>query len=301
MNLQILADGCVAGSLIALGAAGVTLTYGTLRFGHFAHGELLSAGAYMALLLASFAGSYLPVLSVAPDGATATPALLLGLLGAAVGTGLLALAVDALVYRRLRGRGQSIAIVMASFGVSMALRAIMETMFGARGRYYSEEISIAVDLGVARLSPDRLLLVGVVALVFVLLGFLMTRSRIGQEMRAVGENPELAAVVGIDVPRVIRATWWVGGTLAGIAGVGLGLLVQVRPSMGAELLLPMFAAAIAGGLGSLRGALVGGLLVGIGEAFAVALVGAEWRAAVAFTLIVVVLLVRPAGLYRRAG
>jgi len=300
MNLQVPVDGVIDGALLALGAAGVTLTYGTLRFGNFAHGELVSVGAYGAWLAAGALATLVPMLGVTFDGATATPALLIGLVVGALVAGGLALAVDALVYRRLRARGAAINIVMASFGVSMALRALLEAGFGARPRYYSEDLSIALDLQVARVSPDRLMVVALVMVIFGLLALGATRTRLGREMRAVGENPSLAAIVGIDVPRVVRATWMVGGAVAGAAGVGLGLLVQVRPSMGAELLLPMFAAAIVGGIGSLRGALVGGLLVGLGEAIAVQWAGPEWRAGVSFALLVAVLVVRPQGLFGRA-
>ena len=116
-------------------------------------------------------------------------------------------------------------------------------------------------------------------------------------MRAVSENPELARVGGIDVDHVIRFTWLLGGALAGVAGVVVGLLVQLRPSMGFDLLLPLFAAAILGGIGSVPGAVVGGLVVGLSEASAVAIVGAPWRGAVAFAILIAVLLVRPTGLF----
>jgi len=299
MNLQVLLDGVVEGSLIALGAAGVTLTYGTLRFGNFAHGELVSVGAYWALLVAGAIGALLPDSLVTPEGFTATPALLIGLLAGAVLTGLVAVMIDNLVYRPLRDRGAAMAVSMARFGVSMAMRAALEVGFSARPRYYSDELSIAWDLGFARIASDRVLVWALSMLIFMALALYLTRSRTGREMRAVGENRQLAEVVGIDVRRVLRMTWLIGGGLAGAAGVGIGLLVQIRPSMGAEVLLPMFAAAIVGGLGSLRGALLGGLLIGLGEAVAVAYVGAEWRAAVSFTLLVVVLLVRPTGLFGR--
>ncbi len=299
MSLQVLADGLIQGSLIALGAAGVTMTYGTLRFGNFAHGELMSAGAYAALVVVGALGSVWPASLVTPDGMTVTIALGVGLLIAALGSGLVASVIDRVVFKPVRDRGVAIAVSMASFGVSMALRALLETIFSARPRYYSEDLSIAWEFGDVRIAPDQLVVVAVVALIFMLLGWFLTRSRIGREMRAVGENPTLAAVVGIDVAQVVRATWLCGGAVAGAAGVGLGLLVQIRPSMGAELLLPMFAAAIVGGLGSLRGALLGGLLVGCGEAAAVAYVGAQWRAAVSFALLVLVLMIRPAGLFGR--
>jgi branched-chain amino acid transport system permease protein len=118
-------------------------------------------------------------------------------------------------------------------------------------------------------------------------------------MRAVSENAALAGVYGIDVGRVVRVTWIVGAALACVAGVMAGLLVQIRPYMGFDLLLPLFAAAILGGIGSMPGAMLGGLIIGLAEAFTVQLVGAQWRAGVAFVVLVLVLLIRPAGIFGR--
>ena len=118
-------------------------------------------------------------------------------------------------------------------------------------------------------------------------------------MRAVSENPALARVAGVDVDATIRFTWAIGGALAAASGVMLGLLVQIRPFMGFDLLLPLFAAAILGGIGSAPGAFAGALIVGLGEAMTVQLVGAEWRAAFAFLVLIAVLIVRPTGLAGR--
>ena len=118
-------------------------------------------------------------------------------------------------------------------------------------------------------------------------------------MRAVSENPALALAAGVDVDAVIRFTWAIGGGLAAASGVMLGVLVQIRPFMGFDLLLPLFAAAILGGIGSALGAFAGALIIGLGEAITVALAGAEWRAAVAFLVLIAVLIIRPAGLAGR--
>jgi len=150
-----------------------------------------------------------------------------------------------------------------------------------------------------RVTPDQIGLLVITAMLVVGLHLLLTRSAIGRSMRAVSENPSLARVVGIDAARVVRVTWLIGGALACASGVMLGLVVQIRPTMGAELLLPLFAAAILGGIGSVPGALAGGLIVGIAEAGAVQIAGAEWRAAVAFVVLIAVLLLRPTGLFGR--
>jgi branched-chain amino acid transport system permease protein len=190
--------------------------------------------------------------------------------------------------------------VMASFGASMALRSLLEFAFTSRPAYFSRDLQIALPIGLGiRVTPDQIALLGVTAALMIGVHLLLTRTQIGRAMRAVSENPALARVAGVDVARVIRAAWLIGGALACVAGVMLGLLVQIRPFMGFDLLLPMFAAAILGGIGSVPGALAGALIVGVSEAAAVQMIGAEWRAAVAFLLLIGVLLVKPTGLFGR--
>jgi branched-chain amino acid transport system permease protein len=299
--MQFLADGLVAGATIGLGAVGVTLTYSILRFANFAHGEFISWGCYLALVIAGAIGAWSSA-SVRALGALSIGANVLaaGLLAMAL-TGLLAIGLDALLFRRLRRHGGSITAVIASFGAALALRAALEAIFSSRPVYLSQELQIAMRIGGLRITPDQLALLGVAALLVGALQLLLTRSNAGRSMRAVSENPALARIVGIDVAAVIRLTWFIGGALACASGVMLGLVVQIRPTMGAELLLPLFAAAILGGIGSVPGALLGGLIVGVAEAATVQVIGAEWRAAVAFLILIAVLLLRPSGLFGRAA
>lgn len=301
MTLQFVADGLIAGALIGLGAIGVTLTYSILRFANFAHGEFISFGAYATLLLAGaigaiFAGSTQSIGSLSIGWAVVAA----GLIAMAL-TGLLALALDFLVFRRLREKGAAITTVMASFGASMALRALLEFMFTSRPTYFSRDLQIAMPIGLGiRVTPDQMALLGVTAALLIAVHLLLTRTQTGRAMRAVSENPSLARVAGIDVDRVVRTTWLLGGSLACAAGVMLGLLVQIRPYMGFDLLLPLFAAAILGGIGSVPGAVAGALIVGVSEAAAVQMVGAEWRAAVAFLLLSGILLIKPTGLFGKS-
>ena len=148
-----------------------------------------------------------------------------------------------------------------------------------------------------RASADQLLLLATALALMAGLHLLLTRTALGRAMRATSENPALAQVSGIDVARVVRRTWLIGGALAAVAGVFLGLTVQLRPYMGFDLLLPLFAAAILGGIGSVPGAMLGGLVIGLAEALAVPVIGAEYRAAVAFAILLAMLLVRPHGLF----
>jgi branched-chain amino acid transport system permease protein len=301
MTLQFLADGFIAGALIGLGAIGVTLTYSILRFANFAHGEFVSFGAYATLLLAAIIGSVFAGADQSIGPFSFGWGVVVATLAAMALTGALALALDYLLFGRLRDKGAAITIVMASFGASMALRSLLEFAFTSRPAYFSRDLQIALPIGFGiRVTPDQMALLAITAALMIGVHLLLTRTQIGRAMRAVSENPALARVAGVDVAGVIRAAWLIGGALACVAGVMLGLLVQIRPFMGFDLLLPMFAAAILGGIGSVPGALAGALIVGVSEAAAVQMIGAEWRAAVAFLLLIAVLLIRPTGLFGRS-
>ena len=298
MSIQFLADGLIAGATLGLGAIGITLTYSILGFANFAQGEFISWGCYLTWGMAAAIAAWIPSSTEAIGALSVGWNVVIAALAAMLITGIMAVALDAVLFRPLRTRGASIAAVIASFGASMALRALLEAVVPARQAYLSSELSMAIPLMKGlRVTPDQIMLLVAAAVAVCALTLMITRTDIGRSMRAVSENPALARVTGIDVAHVIRVTWFVGGALACAAGVMLGLLVQIRPSMGAELLLPLFAAAILGGVGSVPGALLGGLIVGVAEAATVQWWGAQWRAAVAFVVIALVLLLRPTGLF----
>jgi len=297
MNLQFIVDGLLTGSMIGLGAIGVTLTYSILRFSNFAHGDFMAWGTYATLAVVSAIGAIFG--KVAPIGPLSFGWPLIVAVIVAMGfTGVLALALDKVLFARLRAKGQSIIVVMASFGASMALRSLLEFLFTSRPTYFSRAIQIAMPVGFGiRITPDQIALLIVTALLVFGVHMLMTRTQTGRSMQALSQNPALARVVGIDVTKVVRITWLIGGGLACVAGVMIGILVQIRPLMGFDMLLPMFAAAILGGIGSVPGAVLGGLIIGLAEAGAVQLIGAEWRAAISFIILMAVLFVRPIGLF----
>ncbi len=297
MNLQFIIDGLLTGSMIGLGAIGVTLTYSILRFSNFAHGDFMAWGTYATLAVVSATGAIFG--KVAPIGPLSFGWPLIVAVILAMGfTGALALALDKVLFARLRAKGQSIIVVMASFGASMALRSLLEFLFTSRPAYFSRAIQIAMPIGFGiRITPDQIALLIVTALLVFGVHMLMTRTQTGRSMQALSQNPALARVVGIDVAKVVRVTWLIGGGLACVAGVMIGILVQIRPLMGFDMLLPMFAAAILGGIGSVPGAVLGGLIIGLAEAAAVQLIGAEWRAAISFIILMAVLFIRPIGLF----
>jgi branched-chain amino acid transport system permease protein len=300
MNLQFAADGLLTGAVIGLGAIGVTLTYSILRFANFAHGELVTFGAYASLVIAGALG-WLAAGFAEPIGPFSFgPSIIVALLLATPLTGLLALLIDWALFRHLREKAQAITVVMASFGASMALRSLVEFVFTSRPAYFSRELQMTMPLGLGiRATPDQMAALILALILAIGMHLLIAHTETGRAMRAISENPTLARIVGVDVARVVRLTWVIGGGLASAAGVMVGILVQIRPYMGFDLLLPFFAAAILGGIGSVPGALIGGLVVGLGEALAAQTVGAEWRGAVAFILLILMLLLRPTGLFGR--
>ncbi len=291
---QILVDGVTSGAMIALGAIGVTLTYGLLRFANFAHGEFATWGAYAAMALAAALGGAGEPLGDLTFGWH----MIAALLGAVVLTALLAAALDWLLFARLRRQGSAIVLVIASFGASLALRSALEFGFGPQPYYYSREIAMTVRLGGGmRATWDQIFVLIVAVALMAATHLMLQHTALGRSLRATSENPDLARLAGIDVARVIKATWLLGGGMAAAAGVFLGITVQLRPTMGFELVLPLFAAAILGGIGSVPGAMVGGMVIGIAEAAAVPIAGAQYRAAVAFVVMLAMLLLRPRGLF----
>lgn len=298
--LPFLMDGLLLGSTLALGAVGLTLTYSILGFANFTHGDLITWGAYFVLSVlvawTAATGSGLGQLGALSFGWPFLAALAVAM----VLTGAVGLLLDRLLFRPLRQQGTQIVLVIASFGASLALRYGLAFVYGPEPAYYTREIQLATPivsgLPAVRATPDQLFVLGLTAVLVVGLHLLLTRTTLGRAMRAVSENPTLARVVGVDPVVVARWTWLLGGALATVSGVFVGLTVQVRPWLGFDLLLPLFAATILGGVGSVYGAVLGGLLIGLAEALAVPAVGAEYRAAVAFMVLLAVLLVRPRGL-----
>ncbi|MCX7684027.1 MAG: branched-chain amino acid ABC transporter permease [Acetobacteraceae bacterium] len=299
--LQLVADGLIVGSVVSLGAVGLTLTYSLLRFANFGHGELLTWGAYLTL---AFLGLLLAGAEMAPIGPFSFGwPLLAALMLALPATAAIALAVDWALFRRLARHGNAITLVIASFGAALALRNLVQFIWGTLPEYYTREIQIAIRLvprdvlGGLRITPDQLLVLALTAAVVVLLHLFLSYSTLGRAMRATAMNPALARLAGADVAKVARATWVIGAALACIAGVFAGLTGQIRPMMGFDLLLPLFAAAILGGIGNVWGAVIGGLIVGLAESFTVPLLGAEYRAAGSFAVLIAILLLRPTGLF----
>jgi branched-chain amino acid transport system permease protein/neutral amino acid transport system permease protein len=296
---ELLVYGMVLGSIIALGAIGLTLLFGVLRFAHFAHGDLMTLGAYVALFLnAEFLVALgMPELKWGPlsFGGRMLGALLVSM---AVTT-LVALLIDRMLYAPLRDRGSSSAILaIASLGMALILRSLLYLIWGPQFLFYSQELRLAWEfpLGV-RLKPDQLFILVLALLLVLLLYLFLQHTKLGKAMRATADNPQLALVCGIDTAYVTAWTWGIGASLAAAAGVLYGIDAQLRPDMGWSFLLSLFAAVILGGIGSPLGAWVGGMILGVVQQVSTAFLLPTYKPAVAFVVLILLLCIRPRGLF----
>ena len=281
--------GLVLGSIYALGAIGVTLTFGILRFANFSHGEVMTLGVYFSWSLVQITG--LHPLIVMPV--------------AMVFTVVVALAIDRLFYKPLRN-APAIMLVMASFGLMLMVRSVTQFFWGVQLKTVLPGISHPYVIGdFLRIAPKHVLIIGFAILLMYAVHYVLTYTRIGKAMRAMSDSPELARLTGIDTEKVVMATWIMGAALACAAGVFLAVDTQVETQMGTKLLLPMFAAAILGGVGKPYGAMAGGLIIGLAEELSSyhwigsdALLNPGYKSGVAFALMVAMLIWRPTGLFR---
>jgi branched-subunit amino acid ABC-type transport system permease component len=296
---ELLVYGVVLGSIMALGAIGLTLLYGVLRFAHFAHGDLMTLGAYVVLLLNV---ELLPALGM-PElklGPLSFGGRMLGSLVVSMGvTALVALLIDRILYHPLRARRSSPAILaIASLGMAFILRSLVYIVWGPQFLFYSHELRPAWVLPLeVRLKPDQVFILVMVLLLVLLLYVFLQRTKLGKAMRATADNPQLAWVCGIDTGRVTACTWGLGAALAATAGVLYGIDAQLRPDMGWSFLLPLFAAVILGGIGNPLGALVGGIILGVVQQVSTAFLLPTYKPAVAFLVLILLLFVRPRGLF----
>lgn len=291
--------GIMLGSIIALGGVGISLVYGVLRFANFAHGDFMTAGAYVAFAI-------LPLL---PQGAPLKPfsfgwEFLVALIVAMPITGLVASGIDRVIFRPLRRkRSSAIILAMASLGMAFFIRSIVYLGWGADFHFYylaRERPALHLPLGI-RVRPDQFFILGAALLLVFLIYLLLEKTKMGKAMRATADNPELARVSGINTEQVILWTWMIGGAMAAAGGVLLGLNAQLSPMMGWWLLLPLFAAVILGSIGNPYGALVGGLIIGIVQQVSTAFLNPAYGRGVAFLIMIIVLLVRPQGIFGKPG
>ncbi|WP_434054372.1 MAG: branched-chain amino acid ABC transporter permease [Roseibium sp.] len=301
--IQHLVDGILVGSFLSLGAIGLTMVMHILRFANFSHAELLSIGAYCALVFDRLFESLLPVLAAKIGPLSMTGALLLSILISMLVTGLSAVLIDKLVFRRVRQKGGELSMVFASFGMSLVIRNVIGLVFGLSSELYSRDIAFAMVLSrdpLLLVKPDQVFVLIAALVIMFALYLLFSRTTIGFALRAIAENPSLAQVHGVNLKKMIALVWIMGGALGAIAGVFYGLSYQITPVMGRDLVLPIFAATIVGGIGSVYGAVLGGFIVGVASNIALVVLPSGYSPSVPFVMILLVLLIRPNGLFGEA-
>jgi branched-subunit amino acid ABC-type transport system permease component len=289
--LQLAANGLVIGSIVAIAAVGVSLIYGILRLVNFAYGDVMTFGAFVAVLFNDRLGQSMVVATALAMAATAA----------------LSVALEGVLWRPLRARRAGfMSLFLASIGLALVLRQAIFLVAGPQPRSYDVDPYKVYVLGSVRLSGSQGVAIVVAAAAIALVGLLLGRTSVGRTMRAVADDRALAAVAGVDTSRVIVVTWLLAGLVGGLAGV-LAALVQSSfdPNFGFTLLLPIFAAVVLGGIGSAYGALLGGLVLGLATELSTwpgfhGGVNPVYKPVVAFVVLIAVLLVRPQGLLGRA-
>jgi branched-chain amino acid transport system permease protein len=284
-----LIPGIVLGSIYALGAIGITLTFGILRFANFAHGEIMTLGAYLTLTMMWITGWHPLVLL------PVTMALL----------ALIVVGLDQAFFKPFRTR-PAVILVIASFGLMLMIRSFTQFTWSAQLQAFVPGIQRpSVFFDVLRVQPKHIIIVTSAIVLMGIVHYVLAHTRIGKAMRAMSDSAELARLTGIDTELVIKATWILGAATAAAAGVFLAFDSHVSTMMGFQILLPTFAAAIVGGIGRPYGAMAGGLLIGITEELSsypwigdTPLLSPGYKAGVSFAIMVAVLIWRPSGLFR---
>jgi len=295
---QELVNGITTGALYSLVALGFSMVYGVLKLLNFAHGDLYMVGAYIGFFVIQWFGG--------PSSLSiAVPLLLLIMFVlAGVVVGGLGVAIERFAYRPLRDAPR-IAPLITAIGISFFLENAALLLFGAQFRVYNtaDFISLSSGIQIGSVTIDSVQIIVLVLGLVLMVGLreLVNRTKLGKQMRAVAADREAAEMMGVNVNFTIAATFFLGSALAGVAGVMGGLLFnQVTPTIGFIVGLKAFTAAVVGGIGSLPGAMLGGLLIGVAESMITGYVSSTYTNLFVFALLIVVMLVRPSGLLGRA-
>ncbi|RUY00405.1 branched-chain amino acid ABC transporter permease [Mesorhizobium sp. M2A.F.Ca.ET.040.01.1.1] len=278
---ELFIGGLMSGLVVGLAALAITLVFGIARFPNAATGDAMTVGAFVALTASAVTGS-----------------VIVGGLIATITGALIGVVSYLLVFRKLAVRS-SVANLLASIGVAFFIRAIVGVIFGHQQQVFQLPLVRPWRVFDIRVQPSDLNLAIVAAMTLAAVFLILYATPIGRRMRAVADDPGLARVSGISPIRVMIALWAMAGSVSSIAGVMYGIKTVVTPEMGWDMLLPAFAAAILGGIGHPIGAIVAGILLGTLQEMATPFVGFTYKIAISFVVLLIVLLVRPRGLFGR--
>ena len=288
--LQQLVNGLSLGSIYALIALGYTMVYGVLRLINFAHGDVYMLGAYVGYFLSRRLQAKEPSLTSA----------ILVMLGSMIACAIFGLIIERLAYRPVR-RASRLTLLITAIGVSLFIENAAQLVFGPDPKFFPS-LAPHRDLNVAgvHLTSEQLTVIGVSFLLMILLRFFIRKTRTGKAMRAVSFNLDAAKLMGISTDRIIATTFALGSALAAAGGVLIGMQIpKIDPLMGILYGLKAFVAAVLGGIGNVPGAVLGGLLIGTSEVLVVGYLSSTYRDAIAFGILILVLILRPQGILGR--
>ncbi len=298
--LELFVYGLVLGGIIALGAVGLTLVYGIVRLANFAHGDLMTSGAYIALFMVTGLLSWIGIPDTIFSPLSFGLRMVIAFPISMVLVGIVAIVVDRILYKKLREKkSNAVIMAMSSLGAAFILRMIILILWGADSLFYRPGVlRPAIDLPLnVKIRPDQIFILVAVTVLIVTLHLFLKNSKMGKAMRATADNTDLALVSGINTERIIIWTWGIGGALAAAGGILYGIDVQLHPYMGWNFLIPIFAATILGTIGNMYGALVGGFVIGVAQQMSTAFLMPTYKPAVAFVIMVLILLIRPKGIF----
>jgi branched-chain amino acid transport system permease protein len=295
---ELTVTGLAQGAIYALFALGYTMVYGVLRLINFAHSEVFMVGTFAAVLTWNRLG--VDQNSPTPDVLTVLGLILAGLVAAALASGATALIVELTAYRPLRRRNAPpLAFLITAIGASVAISELggILTHRNPHGMPLLVQPAAVISFGDTQITNLQIFIVLLALVMMAGLDLFIRRSRLGRGVRAVAQDPNTAALMGVNKDRVISLVFLLGGLMAGVAAVMYNLKIgNTRYDAGFALGVKAFTAAVLGGIGNLRGALLGGLFLGLVENYGSGLFGTQWRDVVAFLLLVLILLFRPTGL-----
>ena len=278
-------NGLSLGAIYALGAVGLTLVYGILRLVNFAHGDFLTFGAYMAYLV----------------NVTWELPLVLGIAFAIATTALLGILLEKVMWAPMRGRGAGmLQLLLMTIGLAFVIRYGIQFVWGTELRQLDVNTTDTVNFLDLRIGRTQLIVIVVGFATLIATGLMLRMTLLGKRMRALSDDLDLAETSGINTARIILYTWVFAAGLAGLAGVFAGALTQLQPELGFELLLPIFAAVVLGGIGNAFGALAAGIVLGVVIEWSTFMVAPGLKLAVGFLILIIVLVIRPQGIFGQA-
>ena len=278
-------NGLSLGAIYALGAVGLTLVYGILKLVNFAHGDFLTFGAYMAYIVNVTWG--LP--------------LLVAVFWAMIATALLGVVLEKVMWGPMRARGAGmLQLLLMAIGLALVIRYVIQFIWSTELRRLDVNVTETVEFLGLTIGRTNLIVIAVGFTVLTATGLMLRYSLLGKRMRALSDNLDLAETSGINTSRVILWTWVFAAGFAGLAGVLAGAITQLQPELGFELLLPIFAAVVMGGIGNAYGALAAGVLLGLVIEWSTLFIDARWKTGIGFVVLILVLVIRPQGIFGRA-